>query len=592
MKKFFSLFLILALMLTGCANEEPDGTSSIETEATGYYEPASQIETQTAGAVLQYALPDSGYRWIKNMADQLLLATDTDESRLLVLSGENCIPVANHQLDADMLMGCRAMFNGFAYYDKTSHCVYYLDQQMNQVQSVSLTEEMTTPVISDDGSHIYYCVGKEIRALDVTRKLTRLVKSLNTEKQTLTGTCFGGKVLVCNSEDSQGVVNTLYISTENGQTLKTDNSILSMDTYENTYLVQRVDGQVQQWIVGALDGEAKQLNISDDNVVSALQLNGVIGYGVDDDGLHLNFYSLTDGKATARISIPGDYEPKAFLADKWTGAVWILTVDADGDRQLLLRWNMGNSAVQEEDVYIGTLFTNENPDTQSFSAIKDRIQKLNKRYGVRIRIWKEAVKSPGEHILVSEHQVSSITSMLDQLEAVLKEFPKNFVSKSVSTKLRICLVRSVDAEAKAIQYWDGKYAFIALSTGVDVRTEFLKAFGSVVDSHVLGNSAKYDYWDTLNPESFVYGDTVDETLITGENRAFADLESMKSGTVDRSRIFLQAMLPENADTFKSEIMQKKLTMLCKAIRDAWNTERSTDLFPWEQYLAKPIAKKK
>ena len=44
--------------------------------------------------------------------------------------------------------------------------------------------------------------------------------------------------------------------------------------------------------------------------------------------------------------------------------------------------------------------------------------------------------------------------------------------------------------------------------------------------------------------------------------------------------------------FKSETMQKKLTMLCKAIRDAWNTEKSTDVFPWEQYLTKPIAKKK
>ena len=181
--------------------------------------------------------------------------------------------------------------------------------------------------------------------------------------------------------------------------------------------------------------------------------------------------------------------------------------------------------------------------------------------------------------------------MLDQLELVLEEFPKNFVYKSIRSRLRICLVRSVDGASDGAQYWDGRNAYIALCSGSDIRQEFLKAFGFVVDSHVLGNSPVYDYWDTLNPKDFLYGKP-DETLLTGETRTFVDMDSMTSGTVDRSRVFWQAMEPDNAAMFQGETMQKKLQMLCKAIRDAWGLEKKTDIYPWEQYLEKPIAAKK
>jgi hypothetical protein len=44
--------------------------------------------------------------------------------------------------------------------------------------------------------------------------------------------------------------------------------------------------------------------------------------------------------------------------------------------------------------------------------------------------------------------------------------------------------------------------------------------------------------------------------------------------------------------FQSETMQNKLNMLCRGIRDAWRLENETDIYPWEQYLAEPIAAKK
>jgi hypothetical protein len=182
--------------------------------------------------------------------------------------------------------------------------------------------------------------------------------------------------------------------------------------------------------------------------------------------------------------------------------------------------------------------------------------------------------------------------MLDQLEPTLAEFPKSFISKSISSKVRICLVRSIDGQKTGTQFWVDDYAFISIAAGADVRSEFLKGFGHVVDSHVLGNSPVYDYWKDLNPKEFVYGQTADEKLTTGDNRAFYDVESMKTGTIDRSRIFWQAMLPDNADMFQSKTMQAKLKMVCKGIRDAWRLEREEEEYPWEQYLNESIAYKK
>jgi len=77
-----------------------------------------------------------------------------------------------------------------------------------------------------------------------------------------------------------------------------------------------------------------------------------------------------------------------------------------------------------------------------------------------------------------------------------------------------------------------------------------------------------------------------------EGRAFADAMSATSATEDRSRIFHQAMKPDNAETFASETMQKKLEMLCIAIRDTWDWKKSAETYPWEQYLNESLAYQK
>ena len=595
MKKYLALLFALMLLAAGCANrnaEQDDTTDPTETAPKGYYEENSVLEEKTGGAVRQYNLPDSSYQWVSAVGDRLLLATDADPVQLRLIGSDAGVPVASLQLESALLDSCQTLFNGFVYYDAQTHQAVFLDPQLRQTSTIDLpTEISSAPVFSPDGSQVFYSTESEIRALDVERKISRLIRSHDIAGLKLLKTHFNGEILVCTAEENSENAEKLYISTQNGQTLNTANNILSMYSHEDSYLVQRIDGTVLQRIVGTLSGEAKELQVSDDQVIGALELGGVVGYGKGENGLLLNYYDLATGKKSASVTLPAITNIKTVYADKWSNCIWIITDATEETEALLLRWDIKQSGIQEEAIYVGTLYTASNPNVTEMDAIKDRISSLNKKHGVRIRIWKDAVRSPAGHTLVPEHQTSAITQVLDTLELVLKEFPKSFISKSISTKLRICIVRSADGASDSIQYWDDDYAFVTLTPGTDIRSEFLKSFAFVVDSHVLGNSAKYDYWETLNPEGFVYGRTINESYATGADRAFVDVESMSSGTTDRSRVFWQAMQPDNGELFSNETMQSKLVMLCKAIRDAWNLKYKEEVYPWEQYLTKSIAYK-
>lgn len=592
MKKYLVLLLILVLSLAGCANVDGDLGESTppETLPVGYYAPDSEVETKTKGAVCSYALPDSQYEWIGMAGDRLMLVTNSEIARLCLLTGEDCVPTAELEIDSGKLESCQVLPNGFAYYDPDTKEAVFLDLQLQETGKISLPENITgSPVFAQDGSQIFFCAGNELRAIEVERKLNRLVKTVSAGKLTLQESCFNGQVLACTIEYENEIKETVYISSQTGQTLETDNNVLVLYSSDDSYFVTRMEGTVLQKIVGRRNEEPKQLAVSD-ATTGLPEMGGVVGHSVNEEGLKLSYYDMYSGKKTAEVTIPDIKEPEMIIGDKWGKCIWLLVPQEKGNT--ILRWDLTSSAVQDENAYIETLYTAQNPDTASLELINERVSSLNKKYGVRIRVWEEAVRAPGEYTLVPEHQISVINEMLDQLESVLKEFPKKFISKSISSKVRICLVRSVDGEIKGQQYWVDKYALIAIAAGSDVRSEFLKGFGHVVDSHVLGNSPMYDYWDDLNPDGFVYGGAINEALAAGENRAFYDVESMSTGTVDRSRIFWQAMLPDNKDMFQSETMQAKLNMLCKAIRDAWRLEREEEEYPWEQYLEKSIAYKK
>lgn len=591
MRKFLILLIALVLLLCGCSEEkkpvQTEQTIPPESEPIEYYLPGTEVETLTQGAVRHYALPEDAL-WIKPAGDRLLLGT---ESGVQLLEGDKGLVIASTRLDASYPDDWKVIDSGFSFYDPQTNCIVLLDEMLNAKTEIPLSEEMSTPVISADGKCVFYSVGQEIRVYEVEHRVSRLLKSQECKAQELTDTYFDGKILGCNVVEKDGTERTVYVATENGETLSTGIDIQEIYTGNDRYLVERKDGSVLQRIVGSLDGEGKLLNVPDDYLMGVLDLNSVLGYSIDEtDALALNLYNVDTGYWISSVTLSGYGLPNGVLADADNGYIWLLTDANDGESECLLRWKPVEQPMGENS-YLAPIYTAKAPDKDGLKKLDERVTRLNNKYGVRIRIWEDAVKVDEGHILKPEHQVSAITEVLDELELVFQEFPQKFIYQSISSRVRICIVRSVDGEAKGTQFWSGKYAFVILSPGTDIRSEFLKGFGFVVDSHVLGNSPLYDYWPPLNPEGFTYG-KANEELASGENRAFADVESMRSITEDRSRVFWHAMLPNNDDMFVSETMQKKLNLLCRAIRDAWGLEKKTDIYPWEQYLTEPIAPKK
>ena len=595
MKKLIALLLACLLLLTACGSGDTESEPTSPPETTepapvGLYVAGSQVESQTGGAVRSYDLGGADFYRILPLADKLLLFSGEEKTCLTLLTGIDGVISAQVELHADLRDTVWQLTDsGIAYYDPAANQAVYLDTQLQELHRVELPEGMNgNPAISADGAEVYYCSGQELRGLDTQRGISRLIKSQNCKKMTLAGSGFDGKVLTCITESESGELTTVYVSAENGATKGNDAGIRKLQTYEDLYFAYRMDGITPQYLTGSLDGTTAQWNTADVQMADALAIGMLVGFAADADGnLQISGYDVATGQKTAFVSAGQIPVPISVCADRWSNSVWML--QSGESNQTLLRWDVTASAVTEEAVYTGAVITADAPDEAGLKEVQKRVNELNDAHGVSIRIWQDAVKKTGEHALEAEYQIYAIHDTLDKLEPVLQMFPESFLRKSVNSRIRFCIVRSVDGGTGVTRFWESGDAYIILPVGTDFEKDLVLALSYVVDSHILGNSPLLDAWEGLNPEGFTYGSEPPADALEGETRAFADAEAAGTVADDRARIFWHAMQPDNGETFASPIMQSKLLLLCQAIRDAWRLERKTETFPWEQYLTQSIA---
>lgn len=598
MKKLLSLLLVLSIALCGCANSPGDETTAAPTETTaaptdpGLYAPQSQVEIDSAGAVRQFDLPATGYFAAYAVDQGVLLLSGAENTRLELLTGEKGTIANSLALPVSLRgYGWQLTRDGLAYYDPAQNQGVYLDGSLQELRRIDLPADIIgMPAFAPDGGEIFYCAGTEIRALDTDRGITRMIKSHGYENQTLLGSYFGGQLVLCEILLESGEQKFLHVSTVDGATCSEDAQIEQLDTTVDSYIAVRRDGVVRQYIFGSLEGEPKQFTAEATYITPMADQNRIVTQLDTQEGCIVSAFSLTTGKKQAQVTLPSELTP-CFVSGDRAGVLWLLT---ESEEPKLLRWDPAASAVEEEATYTGPVYTVQAPDEEGLKQLQKRVDDLNSTHGVMLRIWQNAIKTPGAHTLSPEYQTQAIAQTLDRVESILNQFPENFLYRSVNTKLRICIVRSVDGQRMSTRYWDDGDAFIILSTGADIETDLLQAISYVVDCHTLGNSPMLDSWEELNPTGFAYSDEAPNSVdylvyLEGESRAFVNGASMASMSDDRANLFWQAMLPGNEELFASETMQQKLLLLCRAIRDAWRLENKTETFLWEQYLNEPIA---
>ena len=597
MKRYLAA-LFAILILTGCAgNAQPDLDPTDDVpkgeEKQSLYMQDSAAEQQTDGAVTVYRLPQGNYTGLSTLGDRLLVMSRTESPMLMTVSPDRGIPSAPVPVPAGLDWDGVWMptNSGIVYYDEENHQAVMLDQQLKELKRIDLPEMDSAPVFTRDNSRIFYCKGQEIRALELDLSIDRLIRTHSCKKQNLAGSLLDGKVLICKLDDENGESRTVYISSENGQSLSEDQSVLSITSGSTYYWAAVQEGTLKQQLVGSLDGRPLMLETPQEQTLrSALELDGILGCHTGEDrALSLSFYDLQTGKLGASVKVRGVGAPEHYLVDSRSNSVWFLAPDPATNDMALFRWNVEASRMEDGASCVTAWFDQENPDMEGIRQLKDRAEKLGKTYGVSVRIWQDALKSNDLYVLEPEHQTTAIARALDELEEVLAAYPEKFLSKSAGSKIRVCILRSISREITGAQLWSGADPYIFLSVGCDMTYEFAKALGYVVTSRSLGNTSVMDDWQSLNPEGFQYGTVPEKAFLEGETRAFVDEAAASSVTEDRSRTFWQAMLPDNEKLFASETMQKKLTKISLAIRDAYGMKKRTEIFPWERYLHTPVA---
>lgn len=601
MKRLLVIFLtVLLLVLAGCKKKTPPPVPTEPTKPVeavqGLYVPNSAVEQGTAGAVRLYKLPADNYSNLTGVGANVLLVGEKGLTMISADASETVINLENPDVATAAVMNTHA--TGIAYYIAKTRQLNVLNPQLQVVSQLELPEAaLGNPVISLAKYEVYYSSGSEIRALNLNTGISRLLRQQTVANLSLVGAYFDGDVLLCRLANENGPAQLIYISTETGQTLNGSQGISDLQTNGATFFVHWQDGTLRQSVYGTRGGEVKRFldpavpEGKTGGSATLLPMGGVVTYVETDSGLELSYYNLNTGKHTAQIVVPGLKTPAKIHSDGTH--VWILSADAE---QSLYRWEISKSAVTDEGIYTDTLYTAENPDTQGQTQSRALADEFQKKYGVKILLWQDAVARADGHTLVAEHKPQVVNQMLQDIEPVLAQFPEKFLLKTVEKGwLRIAFVQSIDSNKDWVQFWEEGDCWILISAKADADKALIQGIAYGIDSHVIGNSRKYDTWNQLNPKGFSYSSTNKaenvKQYLEPATRAFADVLATTYPHEDRCRIFYNAMLPDNADMFASAVMQQKLQRVCAGIREAYGLEEKADTYIWEQYLQTSVKKK-
>ena len=107
--------------------------------------------------------------------------------------------------------------------------------------------------------------------------------------------------------------------------------------------------------------------------------------------------------------------------------------------------------------------------------------------------------------LTTEYQVPALEEMLDGVEDAICSFPEGFLDETLEAgQLHIYLARSLEDGDLTAQFWQNGDCHIVIANQGCADEGFYQGVAYAIDSHVLGNSRKFDDWNKLNPEGFLY----------------------------------------------------------------------------------------
>ena len=570
MKRLIALLLVL-VMLSGCAVQQPDPTTVPTAEPTDppteptdppgapLYIQNSELEQNTAGAVKAYDAPQSAVALYPMGEQMLVFLPQTLPDMIHVYAGEELnlkYGVAGSDSVVPGNPGVQISETGISYYNESTREIVLLDAALTETDRIKLPEgSQGIPVVDPQQKYAYYCAENEIRVLDLESGIARLLRQETVAEQAVRDVCFDGRVLLCDVTDSNRNTYLAFIDTATGKLLGKTAGNWNVDDFGDAFLMTDSDGNALYgtWETETMEfipvGVAYQL-------WSALPLGGAVAVRPGTDRVILDFYTLETGMRTNSVTLTGVMAVYSVAADVGRQCIWFFATDAEGQK-VLCRWDYGMTGAADEIVYLQPCYTEENPNTDGLAALQAEADKLAAANGMDIRIWNDAVSAPWEN-LRADYRVSSFRQTLEMMEQLLAAFPEGMIAELASISATgvtsVSIVRGEGETAQSYFQWNDRSTYIALETGEDGEAAFLDALYRVMDTYLLNSNSILDEWDSDTP--------VD----------------------DRAMFFRYAMSADMAEFFEDEDNWDKLDQLCESIRDAFELEDYEGELLWEQYL--------
>lgn len=619
MKRMLILILLL-LLLCGCTAQPPEETTTQPpetattqpktepTEPAGTYEPHSDLEIQTGGAVRCYRPMVSEVYGMSTWNGDVLIFSGAEVTTLTRMTGEQLYAVAQITLDTWIDPEDTSLLiseNGITYFSADTRELVFLGNDLKEVRRLALPAELVgKPVLSSDRTLVYYCTADAVRVYDTATGLDKLLKSISHPNQSVEAVLAKDSVLCCTMVDVLGWEYVIYISTQTGELVAELDHRLDLTTSGENYYVKTDDGVLELVLFGQVGQEPQALAPADPFARPWIleQTHSVVTASIAEERATLDHYDLTTGMRTASVELPDGILP-LYVEPQTEGGIWLLARNELSGEHLVLLWNRESTVAADETVYTGPRYTAKNPDAAALADCAALAETIGNTYGVQILVGSEAVaQEPWDYTLTMEYQPAVIRRELEVLETVLAQFPEGFFGELPGTP-HICITRAITgtaesgsvAGAQGLQFWEGETAYVVLAAGDNLEQSFFHEIFHIIDSRVLSVCRLYYQWDDLNPEGCKYfndytsyRDADVSQYLQEEDRVFIDAYSMSYPREDRARIMEYACMEGNAHYFTSEVMQSKLKLLCQGIRKAFKLEKYPESFLWEQYLNEPL----
>ena len=621
MKQILLVMLIIVLF-TGCVTEHPEHTTppttALPTEnhpaetAPSLLDPENSVTRLTHGAISALTLGDGEWKFALLGDKPLLISTINDTvTRLVILDKNSYSPLCTADFEHEILpgdLGFRVTANYLGYYVQSERAVIVLDSKLREVSRTVMPDDIEgLPLICEDMRTVYYSSGAELRVLDLETGISRVLRQRDCRAIILRKSLLDDSLLVCGIEFDDGTVSTEFISSEDGSTIGKDDQCINIESYGERFYLERFDGIILERIVGKRGDKELLLDPHEATVemISALAMDALIGVSWDlGTGTRLRLYDLNTGTVISSVRAVGLEDLRYITVASNSRSVWFVAADESG-KSALYKWDTDVTRKENSSVHLAQRFTAENPDAAGLAACRAEADKLEKEFEIRLHLDQSLPVSEG-YAFILEHNPAAYSLAIDQLEEILGQFPEGFFAAlgdaSEDGFIHIGLVReqvrkaeNVAPDASGYQYWVDGNAYLTLEITNDISGAFYHQLAHVLDTFIMNRALQFDDWEDLNPPNFQYdGNYTDylsreeEAWLAEDTRAFVDGFGMTFPREDRAQIFAAAMDSGANELFASEILQVKLEMICKGIRDAFELRKASEAFLWEQHLLVPL----